>query len=250
MLEAMAKGGGTHGAIQCPRVRRQRSVDARRHDHWIGDMSNNSLKERPSETSPRRAVPILLTSHTKHICACCPISLPKPGQPWRRRCEAYQAVLTASGVSWWPSELGNPSAHVRRITCGMRIFPPAIGLPSMIKAVSKWAIRADTGYSRLRSNSRAATPRLTFTSQRGVVRVDSLPRAPSGARPPFRNPLTPRSSPSIPASPVQQKPAAVLLALIDSLRDGDGGLARKGSRRRRASFLIAQRAQEPASAAR
>ena len=194
MLDAVAKGGGTMAQFSVPEFGGSGQW-MRGGMTMIGDMFNNSLKATVDNLC--NELSNLLTSHTD-IFAPVDVSL---------RQSSPQAG------SWWPSELGNPSATGSQNNLRYAYFPASNRLA--IDDRGRVEVYDATGHDiRGFGQQQSADASLTFTSQRGVVRVDSLPRAPSGARPPLES-RSPQGSPSI--QPLPGSESGSVLALIEQL---------------------------------
>jgi hypothetical protein len=208
MLEAMAKGGGTMAQFNVPEFGGSGQW-MRGAMTMIGDMFNNSLKATVENLC--NELSNLLTSHTNIFA------------PVAQSHSRSQDSLGGEGVSlrqsspqagsWWPSELGNPSATGSQNNLRYAYFPASNRLA--IDDQGRVEVYDTSGHDiRGFGQQQSGDASLTFTSQRGVVRVDSLPRAPSGARPPLET-RSPQESPSIQRLPSSE--AGSVLALIEQL---------------------------------
>ena len=134
--------------------------------------------------------------------------------------------------SWWPSELGNPASTGSQNNLRYAYFPGSNRLA--IDDRGHVEVYDTSGYDIGGfGQQQSGDASLTFTSQRGVVRVDRLPRVttgtsasqarPSEASPSMQSPVRPSE-----ASPFTQPPASgdagSILGLIEQL----GQLKEKG----------------------
>ena len=191
MLDAVAKGGGTMAQFSVPEFGGSGQW-MRGGMTMIGDMFNNSLKATVDNLC--NELSNLLTSHANIFAPVSQSRSPQTG-------------------SWWPPELGNPTATGSQNNLRYAYFPASNRLG--IDDQGRVEVYDTSGYDISGfGQQQSGDASLTFTSQRGVVRVDSLPRVPSGARPPLET-RSPQESPSI--QPLPGSESGSVLALIEQL---------------------------------
>ena len=204
MLDAVAKGGGTMAQFNVP--------EFGGNGQWmrggmtmIGDMFNNSLKATVDNLC--NELSNLLASHANIFAPHSRSQDSLGGEGVSLRQSSLQAG------SWWPSELGNPSATGSQNNLRYAYFPASNRLA--IDDQGRVDVYDTSGHDiRGFGQQQSGDASLTFTSQRGVVRVDSLPRPPSGARTPLET-RSPQESPSI--QPLSGSESGSVLSLIEQL---------------------------------
>ncbi len=228
MLDAVARGGGTMAQFNVPEFGGS--------GQWMrggmtmaGDMFNNSMKA---------TVDNLCTELSNLMEAQVGLFAPA-GQSQSQSQSAGSSSYTwkSPSFSWWPAELGNPASTGSQNSLRYAYFPEirrlAIDLGGSIEVYDTTGFNIQ-GFGQQQGGDAAS---ITFTSQRGTVRLQSLPRvygfgddakwkAPE-AKPAPETRAAPEMTAAPPAGPAS-KPAAgdasSVLALIEQL----GGLKEKG----------------------
>ncbi|ESX06181.1 hypothetical protein X769_05475 [Mesorhizobium sp. LSJC268A00] len=158
VLEALRRGGGTMAQFS--------HVDFGGMSQWssgmtmVGDMFNDSLKAKLN------AIAAELSAYL----------LDHPAKPKRADTNvSYRSAAMAHAGSWWPEELGSPSAAGSQNNMRYAAFPERSRL--VIDDHGKMEIY-DTGDHRISgvSQRQSTASTLTFVSQHGVVRVSDLKR--------------------------------------------------------------------------
>jgi hypothetical protein len=123
----------------------------------VGDMFNNSLKSKLDAVCTELAAYIAETPSTDAGIG--------------RREVSYRA--SKQGSSWWPADLGTPSAVGAQNDLRYAVFPRRLA----IKEGERIEVY-DTGNHRIFgvAQAQSADQTLTFTSQDGLVRVKDLPK--------------------------------------------------------------------------
>ena len=199
LLEAVANGGGTMAQFSHPELGGG--------GHWlrggmtmVGDMFNHSLRAR---------VDAICTELSDRLASG---GFAAPHGSFQSQSQSGGSGVTSmsSGVSffvedttsgpghWWPAGLGNPSATGAQNSVRYAFFPEqgrlAIDQNGRIE-VYDTLDHSIQGFGQQQGGGSS----LTFTSQHGLVRIDSLPRI-DGAETPAREPgsdlQNPASSPS------------------------------------------------------
>jgi hypothetical protein len=167
MLDAVMRGGGTMAQFNLPEFGGQ--------GQWmrggltmVGDMFNNSM--RATVDSLCGELSNLLATQASLFAPLAP-----PASPGSA--EAVKSWSSAPGA-WWPLELGYPAATGAQNNARYAYFPNIRRMA--IEHNGAVEVYDTTGY-----NIRGFAPQqqggeggsLTFTSQRGIVRIDSFPRA-------------------------------------------------------------------------
>ena len=220
MLDAVARGGGSMAQFNLP--------EFGGNGQWmrggmtmVGDMFNNSMKA---------TVDNLCNDLSKVLESQPNIMAPFAPQPQSQSQGSGGTSFWQSSQSgsWWPSELGSPSSTGSQNSLRYAYFPGGNRLA--IDDRGRVEVYDTSGYDIGGfGQQQSGDASLTFTSQRGVVRVDSLPRVTS-AKP---APETPATAPHAetrtataaqPASPSSGADSSSVLALIEQL----GQLKEKG----------------------
>jgi hypothetical protein len=166
MLDAVAKGGGTMAQFNVPEFGSGQWM--RGGMIMVGDMFNNALKATVDNLCNDLAR--LLTSQPNLYE---PV-LPLPQGQQQTQGGAGSSFSSQSG-SWWPSQLGSPSATGSQNSLRYAYFPASNRLA--IDDGGRIEVYDTTGYDIGGFGQQQGDgASLTFSSQRGVVRVDSLRR--------------------------------------------------------------------------
>jgi hypothetical protein len=227
MLDAVARGGGSMAQFNLP--------EFGGNGQWmrggmtmVGDMFNNSLKATVDNlcSDLSRA----LESQPNIMAAFAP-------QPQNQSQSQSQGSGGASfwqssqSGSWWPSELGSPASTGSQNSLRYAYFPGSNRLA--IDDRGRVEVYDTSGYDIGGfGQQQSGDASITFTSPRGVVRVDRLPRVTgAGSAPETRAAPAPQPAPETPAAPAAQPASpssstdtSSLLALIEQL----GQLKEKG----------------------
>jgi hypothetical protein len=223
MLDAVARGGGSMAQFNLP--------EFGGNGQWmrggmtmIGDMFNNSMKATVDN----------LCNDLSNVLASQP-NIMAPFAPQPQSQSQSQGSGGASfwqssqSGSWWPSELGNPASTGSQNSLRYAYFPGSNRLA--IDDRGRVEVYDTSGYDIGGfGQQQSGDASLTFTSQRGVVRVDRLPRV-TGAKPApeartaTAAPAETRTATAAqPASPASGADTSSVLALIEQL----GQLKEKG----------------------
>jgi hypothetical protein len=213
MLDAVAKGGGAMAQFNLPEFGGSGQW-MRGGMTMIGDMFNNSMKatvdnlcndlSKVLENQPNIMAPFLPQSQS---------------QSQSQGSGGASFWQSAQSGSWWPSELGSPSSTGSQNSLRYAYFPGSNRLA--IDDRGRIEVYDTSGYDIGGfGQQQSGDASLTFTSQRGVVRVDRLPRVTS-AKP---APETRAATAAQPASTSSGADAGSVLALIEQL----GQLKEKG----------------------
>ncbi len=170
MLDAVARGGGTMAQFNVPEfggsgqwMRGGMTV--------VGDMFNNSMKA---------TVDNLCTELSNLMAAQVGLFAPmgqSQSQSQGGGSEGVSAYMRQSrSYNWWPAELGNPSSTGSQNSLRYAYFPEirrlAIDLGGSIEVYDTTGFNIQ-GFGQQQGGDAAS---ITFTSQRGTVRLHSLPR--------------------------------------------------------------------------
>ncbi len=213
MLDAVARGGGSMAQFNLPELGGSGQW-MRGGMTMVGDMFNNSLKatvdnlcndlSRALDSQPNIFAPFM----------------PAPQTQMQSQGSGGASFWQSSQPSsWWPAELGNPTSTGSQNNLRYAYFPSSNRLA--IDDRGQVEVYDTTGYDIGGfGQQQSGDASLTFTSPRGVVRVDRLPRV-TGAKP---APET--SAPMAPQAPQPSQSAdhGSILALIEQL----GQLKEKG----------------------
>ncbi len=211
MLDAVAKGGGTMAQFNLPEFGGSGQW-MRGGMTMIGDMFNNTAKATVDNLC--NELSNLLSSQANFWA---PMS--------QSQSQGYGSGTGGDGVSlyvqsssggWWPPELGTPSSTGSQNNSRYAYFP------NIQRLAIDNAGRVDVYDTRGHNiagfgQQQGGDASLTFTSQRGVVRVDSLPRV-SGGQQAQAKPSAQASAPHS-ASPQMSGggEAVSILALVEQL---------------------------------
>jgi len=219
MLDAVAKGGGTMAQFNVPELGGG--------GQWmmggmtmVGDMFNHSLKATVDN----------LCSELSNLLANQP-GIWAPAGQFQSQSQGGGGTggesvslfvpQSSSSFGWWPPELGNPSSTGSQNSLRYAYFPGSNRLA--VEASGEVRVYDTTGYSiQGFGQQQSGDTSLTFTSQRGVVRLDSLPRAYTMERP--ANEAAPVAAAAKPAAAPAAGDAGAILGLIQQL----AGLKEKG----------------------
>ncbi len=240
MLDAVARGGGSMAQFNVPEFGGSGQW-MRGGMTMIGDMFNNSMKA---------TVDNLCTELSNLMAAQVGLFAPmtqSQSQSQGAGGEGVSIFARQSGhYNWWPAELGNPSSTGSQNALRYAYFPEirrvAIDLGGTIEVYDTTGFNIQ-GFGQQQGGDAAS---ITFTSQRGAVRLHSLPRVYGlgGEAKKASEPKAPeakaaseakaapevRTAPELKAAPTAAaaKPAGgdagSILALIEQL----GGLKEKG----------------------
>jgi hypothetical protein len=171
MLDAVAKGGGTMAQFNVP--------EFGGNGQWmrggmtmVGDMFNNSMKA---------TIDNLCSELSNLLASQAAIFMPAQQQSQsqgagRPADEGVSFFAKGSAFAWWPAELGNPSSTGSQNNLRYAYFPASDRLA--IDTGRGVAVYDTAGHDiRGFGQQQSGDASFTFTSQHGVVRLDSLPRA-------------------------------------------------------------------------
>ncbi len=206
MLDAVARGGGGMAQFNLPEFGGQGQW-MRGGMTMVGDMFNNSMKA---------TVDSLCGELSNLLATQASLFAPLPPLPSPGNSDAVKSWSNAPGA-WWPLELGYPAATGAQNNSRYAYFPNIRRLA--IEHEGRVEVYDTTGYDirGFAQQQDGGGGGLTFTSQRGVVRIDSFPRA-SFEKKLAAEPRT--SQPPAPAPSPSQSPsgdAATILGLIEQL---------------------------------
>jgi Short C-terminal domain len=170
MLDAVAAGGGTMAQFNVPELGGA--------GQWmcggmtmVGDMFNNSLKA--SVDNLCTELSNLIVSEPSLFAPVSQSQWQNQGGPGR---QGVSVFVPQSSSGWWPPQLGAPSSTGSQNTLRYAYFPGSNRLA--IDYGARVEVYDTTGHSIYGfGQQQSGDASLTFTSQHGVVRVDSLPRA-------------------------------------------------------------------------
>jgi hypothetical protein len=196
MLDAVARGGGSMAQFNLPEFGGQ--------GQWmrggltmVGDMFNNSM--RATVDSLCGELSNLLATQASLFAPLAPPA--SPGSV-----DAVKSWSSAPGA-WWPLELGYPAATGAQNNARYAYFPNIRRLA--IEHNARVEVYDTTGYDIrgfAQQQQGGEGGSLTFNSQRGVVRIDSFPRASYDKAAP--EPRASQSSSSSPSQSQQQQQAS------------------------------------------
>ena len=221
MLDAVARGGGTMAQFNVPEFGGGQWM--RGGMIMVGDMFNNALKATVDNLCNDLAR--LLASQPNLYEPVLPL---QPGQQQSQGGAGVSYQSSLQSGSWWPETLGNASSTGSQNNLRYAYFPSINRLA--IDDGGRIEVYDTTGYDigGFGQQQGGSAGSLTFSSQRGIVRIEDLPRVTGRARGPapqsaaLQAPVTPQSSSSTEASPSATQPAAggdasSVLALIQQL---------------------------------
>ena len=213
MLDAVAKGGGSMAQFNLPEFGGSGQW-MRGGMTMVGDMFNNSMKATVDNLC--NDLSKVLDNQPNILAAFMPPQMQMQSQGG----SGASFWQSSQSGSWWPSELGSPSSTGSQNNLRYAYFP----------ASNRLAID-DRGHVEVYDTSgydiggfgqqQSGDASLTFSSQRGVVRVDRLPRVTTGA---FSAPQARPAQASPSAQPAASGDAGSILGLIEQL----GQLKEKG----------------------
>ena len=212
MLDAVAKGGGTMAQFNLPEFGGSGQW-MRGGMTMIGDMFNNSLKA---------TVDNLCNELSNLLANQQGIIAPFSQSQQQSQGSGGASIFMQQSQAWWPSELGNPSSTGSQNNLRYAYFPDIRRLA--IDYGGKTEVYDTTGFEfhGFGQQQSSGSASLTFASQRGVVRVDSLPRA--SVRKAAPGARAPQASPSPSPSASSNGESSSILSLIEQL----GTLKEKG----------------------
>ncbi len=211
MLGAVAKGGGSMAQFNLP--------EFGGNGQWmrggmtmVGDMFNNSMKATVDNLC--NDLSKVLESQPNIMTVFAPQS-----QSQSQGSGGASFWQSSQSGSWWPSELGSPASTGSQNSLRYAYFPGSNRLA--IDDRGRVEVYDTSGYDIGGfGQQQSGDASLTFTSQRGVVRVDRLPRVTSANPAPETRPATAAQ----PTSPSSSTDTSSVLALIEQL----GQLKEKG----------------------
>jgi len=209
MLDAVAKGGGSMAQFNLPEFGGSGQW-MRGGMTMVSDMFNSSMKATVDNLCSDLSK--LLENQPNIFTAFLPSQTQMQGQG------SYggSSWSSAQAGSWWPSALGNPSATGSQNNVRYAYFPGSNRLA--IEDGGRVEVYDTTGYDiRGFGQQQGGDASLTFTSQRGTVRVDKLPRVTTSG------PSAPQGRASQ-AAPSASGDSGSILGLIEQL----GQLKEKG----------------------
>jgi hypothetical protein len=202
MLDAVVKGGGTMAQFNLPEFGGSGQW-MRGGMTMIGDMFNNTMKATVDNLCSELSN--VLASQPNFFATFSQSQTQSQGGGAGDGVSVF--VSQSSGTSWWPSELGNPSSTGAQNNLRYAYFPGsnrlAIDYGGRVEVYDTTGHNI-TGFGQQQSGDAS----LTFTSQRGVVRVSSLPKV-GGA--PQAKPAA--SAPSSAPQPADGDTAAIISLL-------------------------------------
>jgi hypothetical protein len=211
MLDAVAKGGGTMAQFNLPEFGGSGQW-MRGGMTMIGDMFNNSMKATVDNLC--NDLSKVLENQPNIMTAFLPQS-----QSQSQGSGGASFWQSAQSGSWWPSELGSPSSTGSQNSLRYAYFPGSNRLA--IDDRGRVEVYDTSGYDIGGfGQQQSGDASLTFTSQRGVVRVDRLPRVTSAKPAPEKRAATAAQSTSTSSG----ADTGSVLALIEQL----GQLKEKG----------------------
>ncbi len=183
MLDAVSRGGGSMAQFNLPELGGNGQW-MRGGMTMVGDMFNNSLKATVDNLCNDLSNAL---NNQPNIFA--PFMPPQmQGQSQSQGSGGTSFWQSSQSGSWWPSELGNPSSTGSQNNLRYAYFPGSNRLA--IDDRGRVEVYDTTGYDIGGfGQQQSGDASITFTSPRGIVRVDRLPRVTTGtpasqARPP------------------------------------------------------------------
>jgi hypothetical protein len=161
----------------------------------VGDMFNNALKAKVDA----------LCSELAGLVGASQTFAPATAQAQTQGHGASLFVPGSGGDAWWPPELGNPSSTGAQNDMRYAFFPAARRLAISVGGrvtVYDTAGHQLAGFSQQQSGDRS----LSFTSQRGLVRVSDLAVVAPGGE--VEQPRPDKSAPAPEEPPVAAQPSA------------------------------------------
>lgn len=215
MLDAVARGGGSMAQFNLP--------EFGGNGQWmrggmtmVGDMFNNSLKATVDNLC--NDLSRALENQPNIIAAFAPQPQSQSQSQGSGGASFWQSSQSGS---WWPSELGSPSSTGAQNSLRYAYFPGSNRLA--IDDRGRVEVYDTSGYDIGGfGQQQSGDASITFTSPRGVVRVDRLPRVTGAGAGPA--PETRAAPAAQPASSSSSTDTSSLLALIEQL----GQLKEKG----------------------
>ena len=213
MLDAVAKGRGNMAQFNLPEFGGSGQW-MRGGMTMIGDMFNNSMKATVDNLC--NDLSKVLESQPNIMTVFAP---PSQSQSQSQGSGGASFWQSSQSGSWWPSELGSPASTGSQNSLRYAYFPVSNRLA--IDDRGSVEVYDTSGYDIGGfGQQQSGDASLTFTSQRGVVRVDRLPRVTSAKPAPETRPATAAQSTSTSSS----TDTSSVLALIEQL----GQLKEKG----------------------
>ena len=214
MLDAVSRGGGSMAQFNLPEFGGSGQW-MRGGMTMVGDMFNNSMKATVDNLCNDLSNAL---NNQPNIFA--PFMPPQmQGQSQSQGSGGTSFWQSSQSGSWWPSELGNPSSTGSQNNLRYAYFPGSNRLA--IDDRGRVEVYDTSGYDIGGfGQQQSGDASLTFTSPRGVVRVDSLPRVTAGA--PAAQAQPSQASPA--TQPSASGDAGSILSLIEQL----GQLKEKG----------------------
>jgi hypothetical protein len=213
MLDAVAKGGGSMAQFNLPEFGGSGQW-MRGGMTMIGDMFNNSMKATVDNLC--NDLSKVLENQPNIMTAFVPQSQSQSQSQGSGGASFWQSSQSGS---WWPSDLGSPASTGSQNSLRYAYFPGSNRLA--IDDRGRVEVYDTSGYDISGfGQQQSGDASLTFTSQRGVVRVDRLPRVTSAKPAPETRPATAAQSTSTSSS----TDSGSVLALIEQL----GQLKEKG----------------------
>jgi hypothetical protein len=215
MFDAVAKGGGGAAQFNLPEFGGA--------GHWmrgggatIGDMVSSSMKG---------TVDNLCTELSNLMEAQASLFTPSTQSETAKEEAEASAPAAFSSHGWWPAELGEPANAGSRNTCRYAYFPSIRRLA--VDLAGKVEVYDTTGFDIEGLTPRQAKgARPVFASNRGPVKLDSLPRAygitaEKTAAPEAKKQQAPAAAPMPTPAPAEPKAlamdAAEIIAIIEQL---------------------------------
>lgn len=199
MLDAVARGGGSMAQFNVPEFGGGQWM--RGGMTMVGDMFNNALKATVDNLC--NELSNLLTQ--PNIFEPIPAPLPPQFQQQSQGGSGVSYQSSFQSGSWWPTELGSAASTGSQNNLRYAYFPNLNRLA--IDDGGHIEIYDTTGYDIGGfGQQQGSGSSLTFSSYRGTVRVDDLPRVTAGASSPAPQNSSPQSA--APQSPVAAQPEA------------------------------------------
>src|SRR5664279_118198 len=198
MLDAVARGGGSMAQFNVPEFGGSGQW-MRGGMTMVGDMFNNSLKATVDNLCNDLSQAL---NNQPNIFA--PF-MPSQTQMQSQGSGGTSFWQSSQSGSWWPSELGSASSTGSQNNLRYAYFPGSNRLA--IDDRGRVEVYDTSGYDIGGfGQQQSGDASLTFTSQRGVVRVDSLPRVTTGTPAPQAWPSEASSSTQSPVTPSRASP--------------------------------------------
>ncbi len=220
MLDAVSRGGGTMAQFNIPEFGGGQWM--RGGMTMVGDMFNNSLKATVDNLCSELSN--ILAGQQAIFAPATQSQSQSQGSGGQYGEGVSLFVPQSQSSGWWPSELGFPSSTGSQNSVRYAYFPGASRLA--IDRSGRIEVYDTSGYDiQGFGQQQSGDASLTFTSQRGVVRVDSLPRLDGRAEKHESSPAQPAAFAAPPPPPAPAKlDSSSIIDLLEKL----GALKEKG----------------------